>query len=715
MAARIRTIVQERLYHCWMPSSGARLAASVVSFLAAVLVHAAEGPARRMEIDTPRTTLEGNTFIAPVGWRLTVRGPATILEPPEGGSAIAIVDLRERDADAAIASSWKAYGKEVGWPLKVTTELGYEHGWSEMKAYKYQTSPNEKRTVVALARKANDVWTVTINDMDKALEEKRAPQIALVLGRLLPRGYERESFAGRKARELGPEQLAELGRFVQDGLKELRIPGASIGIIEGGKVVLADGYGVKDLDEKGKPDADTQFLAGLNINALASLVLAKLVEEGKLSWDTPVKDLLPRFELGDADTTSRVLVKHLLCGCTGMPQQHFEYVLEQEAMTPNGILASLARTQPTTKFGEVYQYSNHMALVAAFVGGHVSFPDMELGAAAKKVMETRVFGPLGMRRTAVESDPAAAGNRAKPHASSIDGVPARAGGHINGSAALVGPASASWSSVRQLLRYVQMELDGGMLPDGERYIAAKLLRDRRAPQVFIGPDVSQGLGLQVDTTYGKQVVLQETGMGAFHSAMMWLPENGVGAVILTNGEPGWILNTQFRRKLLEVLFDGRNEAAAAMTTQARSFYEERAAERKLLTVPPDAEAAAKLSSRYTNETLGTLDVAHKGVETLFDFGEWRTSVGSRKNRDGSLSFVSLDPGAIGYEFVVGKGETPTLILHDAQRDYVFRSAPEFAEIERLPVRDDRHVPQPTAAVVPARTEERSEASVLAYP
>ena len=52
-------------------------------------------------------------------------------------------------------------------------------------------------------------------------------------------------------------------------------------------------------------------------------------------------------------------------------------------------------------------------------------------------------------------------------------------------------------------------------------------------------------------------------MIGFHSDMMWLPEHGVGAVILTNGDPGWLVRTMFRRKLLEVLFDGRAEADAS--------------------------------------------------------------------------------------------------------------------------------------------------------
>ena len=60
----------------------------------------------------------------------------------------------------------------------------------------------------------------------------------------------------------------------------------------------------------------------------------------------------------------------------------------------------------------------------------------------------------------------------------------------------------------------------------------------------------------VDETYGIPVVHHGGDVFGHHSDMMWLPEHGVGAIVLTNGDPGWLIRTGFRRKLLEVLFKG---------------------------------------------------------------------------------------------------------------------------------------------------------------
>jgi CubicO group peptidase (beta-lactamase class C family) len=621
--------------------------------------------------DTPRTTVAGNTFIAPEGWRVEVKGPMTLLTPPEGDSHIALIDLKANDADAAVKAAWAAYRPDASWPLKVTHDFPDKDGWTNLRDYDYQTSPNEKRNVGVSTMRANDTWTVAIYDMTQAVGEKRGAQVALIFGRLLPKGYERETFAGKTARKLGDKEIAALSAFLETGLKETRVPGVALGLIEDGKVVFAGGFGVKEIGGAAKPDADTLFMIASNTKALTTLMLAKLVDEGKMTWETPVTTLLPSFKLGNADTTSRVLVKHLICACTGLPRQDFEWLFQYKGVTSEDALKSLGAMQPTTKFGEMFQYSNPMAGAAGFAGGHVAFPSLDLGGAYDQAMATRVFTPLGMSSTTFDYAKALAGNHATSHSPDVDGKPSLAVMELNYSIIPLRPAGAGWSNIRDMLKYVQMELNEGTLPDGSRYIKKDTLLARRAPQVPIGKDATYGMGLMVDTEYGTPVVHHGGDMIGYHSDMMWLPEHHVGAVVLTNGDPGWILRTQFRRKLLEVLFDGRAEADAAVAAQAKSFYDQLAADRKLLTIPAAADESAKLASHYVNEALGDITVTRQGAATTFDMGEWHSEMATRKNPDGSMSFITIAPGISGFEFVVGSGPKPTLIVRDAQHEYVF--------------------------------------------
>ena len=81
-------------------------------------------------------------------------------------------------------------------------------------------------------------------------------------------------------------------------------------------------------------------------------------------------------------------------------------------------------------------------------------------------MQTRVFGPLGMTATTFDFARALAGNHAGAHAPDVDGKPAQAVMDLNYSVIPVRPAGGAWSSVRDMLKYVQMELDEGALPGG---------------------------------------------------------------------------------------------------------------------------------------------------------------------------------------------------------------------------------------------------------
>jgi CubicO group peptidase (beta-lactamase class C family) len=625
----------------------------------------------RVAADTPKTTVMGNTFIVPKDWTVTVKGPATVIEAPEGGSWIALVDVAAKDHDEALAEAWKAYKPEAKWPVKVSNDLPDRDGWSRRRAYEYLTSPNEKRSVEALVLYSGTSWTVVIEDMADAVAEKRGGQVGVALGRLLPKGYSRESFAEKKANTLDQARIAELGRFIEQGQRETGVPGVALGLVQDGKVIFADGFGVKELGGRAKPDGDTLFMIASNTKALTTLMLAKLVEDHKMNWDTQVTTLYPDFKLGDANTTNSVLVKHLICACTGMPRQDLEWLFEYGKMTPQSSMTLLGTMQPTSKFGDLFQYSNLMAAAAGYTGGHILYPNMEVGKAYDKAMQTLVFDPLAMRETTFDFGKAEKKNHAEPHAPDIDGKPAKALMAVNYSVIPVRPAGAAWSSVNDMLKYVSMELADGKLPNGKTYIGEEPLLERRKPQVYMSKDDSYGMGLMVDKTYGVPVVHHGGDMIGYHSDMIWLPQQNVGAVILTNGDPGWLIRSRFRRKLLEVLFDGHEEADNLLAADAKSYFAEIAAERKLLTVPADATESTKLAKHYWNASLGDIDVSMSSGKTYFDFGEWKSEVATKKNPDGTISFETTVPGMSGFEFVVGTGAKKTLTLRDAQHEYIF--------------------------------------------
>lgn len=451
------------------------------------------------------------------------------------------------------------------------------------------------------------------------------------------------------------------------------MPGASLGIVQDGRVVFLGGFGVRELGKAAKVDGDTKFMIASNTKALTTLMLAKLVDEKLIAWDSPATSLMPAFRLGDPDTTAKVQVEHLVCACTGLARQDFEWLFEFGGLTPQKAIDLLATMQPTSGFGELYQYSNSLAAAAGFIGGHVAFPKLELGKAYDEAMRSRVFVPLRMKATTLDPDRAMRGNWARPHAPDVDGALAPAGHAEIAAIVPLRPAGGAWSTTRDILAHVQMELADGLLPNGDRYIAKAALLARREPKVASAKAATYGMGLEVVTKYDVIVVHHGGAVTGYYSDMMWLPEHGVGAVVLTNGDPGWTIRDSFPRKLLEVLFDGEPQADADVAAAAMSYREGITAMRKLLEVPADADVAAGLARAYVNAGLGEVAVLRTKGKLVFDFGEWKSEVASRKNADGTVSMVTIAPGMVGWiDFVVGTTDGKrTLTVLDNQHEYVF--------------------------------------------
>jgi hypothetical protein len=85
---------------------------------------------------------------------------------------------------------------------------------------------------------------------------------------------------------------------------------------------------------------------------------------------------------------------------------------------------------------------------------------------------------------------------------------------------------------------------------------------------------------------------------------------------------------------------------------------------------------AHLAARYSSRELGDLSVLTASGVTTFNFGGWKSAVASRKNDDGTISFITIDPTNQGFEFVMGERDGKrVLVIRDGQHEYLFTEAP----------------------------------------
>ncbi|MFM7361922.1 MAG: serine hydrolase domain-containing protein [Cyanobium sp.] len=610
---------------------------------------------------------------APAGWSRSQRGALTLLQPPEGDSRLVILQIAAAEAagaEQAVARFWRELGRPAP-ALQGETPLPDALGWVKRHSVFYAPS-GSGRSLTLIHQRSERFWSLVLLDLSVAVDDRRGVAVQQILESVQAPGFVYKSFAGRRAAPLEGERRQLLSEFVAKAQRQLQVPGVAVGILQNDRLVLAEGHGERRLGEGVRPDADTLFMVGSTTKPLTSLLLARLVDQGRLAWDTPVRQVLPELRLGDPDLTAALQVKHLLCACSGVPRRDLLWLLSAPGGTPETTLRSLALLRPTSALGELFQYNNQMVAAAGFLAGRLAHPSLELGAAYDRAMQELLFEPLGMTSSTLSFERALAqSNLAWPHGFDGRDRLSAVAMDLNRTVLPQRPAGGVWSSVNDMLRYVALELRGGRLADGRPLLSAEVLRQRWQPQVDAGPDVSYGLALLIDRSLGTPVLLHTGATFGYKSLLFWLPEHNIGAVVLSNGDQGDALMMLVRRRLLELLFDGRPQAQAELEQQSAALPAARAQARRGLRLSADPQAASPLASHYTSPELGGLTVRRQGEELLFGFGWFTTPVASRQAEGGGgVEFVTTAAGFSGFVFERGD-DGRSLSVREGQHCYRF--------------------------------------------
>lgn len=634
-----------------------------------------EGVAEPQRIDAETTieTKSGTSFKVSAGWFLSQREGYTLLEDPERELEVALLEVDAGSGEEAIAQGWKRFRPEFDRPVLQSMKPPARAPWEENIQNVYDVPAAEARSVVGVARRKGSTWYVALIDGTNAAFGRRGAQLNTVFGSLKPAGAKEESLAGRKPHELDAERTAQLEQFIEAWHPKANVPGLAVALVRDGKVIYEKGFGQRELGKKAPVTPETLFLIGSVSKSLTSLMMARLVEDGRFTWDTPVKTLMPAFKLGDPAATEKLTMRHSVCACTGLPRQDMEFIFEFANVTPEQRIAEMSTMTPTTGFGETFQYSNALVSTGGYVAARTAHKDAKLQPAFEKVMRERVFGPLGMAATTFDFQAAAKRARALPHGRDIALVSSSFPVANELTVRSVAPAGGAWSNVRDMARYVAMELSGGQGPDGKRYIGEATLFERRAVQTQVSDKAWYGLGLFIADDRGLKVYGHGGNTLGFTADMFFIPEANVGGVILTNAYAANAFTGAVRDRLMELWFDAepRAERQIAFAVEQRREMSKKVLER--VSRAPDAAWISQYVGSWTNEALGKIDVRAEGGAYVLDAGEWKGQIGQYKDIDGSSSLFVTTPPMTGLQFLIRDGNgSPVLALETGQQQYLFK-------------------------------------------
>src|ERR1700758_4495768 len=113
--------------------------------------------------------------------------------------------------------------------------------------------------------------------------------------------------------------MESIDKFVTEQLAAWEVPGCAVAAVKDGDIVLAEGWGKRDLETELPVTAGTLFAIGSTTKAFTATMVGTLVDDGLLGWDRPLRDYLPDLRLSDPVVTDRLTIIDLLSHRSGLP------------------------------------------------------------------------------------------------------------------------------------------------------------------------------------------------------------------------------------------------------------------------------------------------------------------------------------------------------------------------------------------------------------
>lgn len=316
-------------------------------------------------------------------------------------------------------------------------------------------------------------------------------------------------------------------------LEAFSIPGTAVTVLRKGETLLCGGFGTRDAVSGIPADENTVFQIGSITKSFTASVLGTLVDGGKMTWDTPVRDILPSFRFENSCWSDTLTVRDVMSHRTGLCTYDELWLLttytQEEIFNRFRYLHSFA--PPRTSF----RYSNLMYMLGGMIAERLT------GKPLSRLYEELIFTPLGMEHpSSTLEDYLKESNRSTAHAlkeGEVRTIPYRtskpmcAAGMIN-------------LTIRDLERWLRFNLS-----DGSSILSSDSLAMLRKPVTPIDPaepllhpvgkyrameSLSYGMGWISGCYRGHRMVIHGGQIDGFCSMMALLPEIDSGVGVLTN-------------------------------------------------------------------------------------------------------------------------------------------------------------------------------------
>ncbi len=501
-------------------------------------------------------------------------------------------------------------------------------------------------------------------------------------------------------------EVVRIEQSVVQAMEAFQVPGIAVAIIKDDQVVLSKGFGVLKHGSAEKVTADTLFGVASNTKAMTAALLAQLVDEGKLTWQTKVIDIIPEFQMPDAYVTREFTIIDLLSHNSGLGLGAGDLMIWPETtLTNQDVIKGLKHLPQVSSFRSEFAYDNLMYVIAGEIIAKIT------GKPWHENIQENIFDKLGMKKTRAKFSliPNTNKNVARAHVP-LDGELHVVGGNFLEKFSSAGSVA---SSVNDMSLWLKAQLNRGQYgQDGEKELRLFSEQQSRAmwqartllpvPQSATDQDkthfTAYALGWFVKDYHGVKVIQHTGGILGMVSKVVMVPEENLAMVILTNQQSGFAFNALSQQILNEFLALPEKNWVEHYVNKLKDYNAAKKEQQAEAAASVDKNSTPSLAlsdyaQTYVDNWYGEIDIALENNRLVMQFGNTPALRGSLEHYQHNTFIVRWDDRTLEADAYVNFN-----LNSDGSINYVTMEAVSWATDFSFDFHDLKLLPKPASTV-----------------
>ena len=334
------------------------------------------------------------------------------------------------------------------------------------------------------------------------------------------------------------QKLAGFDAFMEKTLKDWNAPGIGVGVVVGDKLVFAKGYGYRDYEKKLPLTAQTMFTIASNTKLFTAVAAGMLVEEGKLTWDRPIKESVPTIEFYNSYLNNSITLRDMLAHRTGITRH--DSIWYKSDYSTKELFERLKYLEPKESPRQIFLYNNMMYAGA----GHAI--ELQSGKTWAEFVRERILQPLGMNSTVFSiADMLKQPDVGVPFTERRDSFELYKIPYYEEQQG-VAPAGAIISNIEDMSHWLIALMNSGQY-NGKQVLPAKVLAATLEPAIALPNAAGQtrgwwevlnqayGMGRWTASYRGHLIAFHGGDLPGFHSQISFMPNEHIGVIVFVIG------------------------------------------------------------------------------------------------------------------------------------------------------------------------------------